>query len=163
MSLPVDEPWYQAAVALVRQRHADASDKLGRPMVQHFERVAQRLLDLFPQATPAQIQAALLHDAFEPGGFGEAQLLEAGISPQAIGMIRRITLPTDDRTYLQYAADLAASGDSQAVQVKLADNLDAIDLFSTIGTAQALARVREQYLPSRAILLGALAGQGRQV
>lgn len=154
--LPTQQPWYQAAWALVLERHTDHRDKLDRPMVEHFARVAARLLALYPAATPAQVQAALLHDAFEPGGYPEDELQRRGVLPDAIRMIRRITLPTDARTYLQYAADLAATNDVEAVQVKLADNLDAIDLFSTIGTPEALQRVQKQYLPSKAVLTSVL-------
>lgn len=156
MSLPADAGWYRAALALVEERHAGRIDLLGRPIVEHFERVAARLIDRFPDATPAQIQAALLHDAFEPGGYPREELARRGIHDDAIRMIRRITLPTDGRTYLQYAADLAATGDIEAVQVKLADNLDAIELFTTIGTAEALRRVEKQYLPSKAVLSSVL-------
>ncbi len=155
-ALPTQAPWYRAALALVVERHAQQVDKLGRPMVEHFERVARRLVAMVPDATPAQVQAALLHDAFEPGGVDPAELERRGVLDGAIRIIRRITLPTDGRTYLQYAADLAASGDVEAVQVKLADNLDAIELFTTIGTDEALGRVQRQYLPSKAILSSVL-------
>ena len=124
MELPRQEGWYRAAWALVLERHADGTDKLGRPMIEHFERVAQRLLDQFPQASPAQIQAALLHDALEPGGFEPDKLRERGVFDDAIRMIERISLPKDGRTYLQYAADLAASGDLEAVAVGLHEALD---------------------------------------
>ena len=152
MNIDPSNPAYAGAFMLIERRHAGEQDKLGRPMADHFPRVARRLIDRFPAATQAQIQAALLHDAFEPGGYTASELTAHGITDEAIRMIRGITLPVDARTYLQYAADLAASGDTEAVMVKLADNLDAIDLFTAIGTPEALSRVQRQYLPSKAIL-----------
>lgn len=149
-------PWYRAAWALVLARHGADVDRLGRPSAEHFVRVANRLTAMFPQATPAQIQAALLHDAFEPGGCSAADLRTAGIAEAAIRMIEAITLPRDGRSYLRYSQDLAASGDLQAIQVKLADNADALDLFGGLGTAEGRARVEAQYLPARAAMLAGL-------
>jgi 2-methyl-3-hydroxypyridine 5-carboxylic acid dioxygenase len=148
--------WYRAAWSLVLQRHHGKLDKLGRPAEEHFIRVANRLLTMFPQANPAQVQAALLHDALEPGALTDQELREAGIAERAVDMIRRISLPQDGRSYLQYAKDLAASGDVEAVAVKLADNADALDLFGAIGTAEAKERIEKQYLPSRAALRAGL-------
>lgn len=152
----VPTAWYQAAWRLVLEKHQGKTDPLGRPYEEHFIRVTRRLLGMFPQATPAQIQAALLHDALEPGGYSVETLRERGISAEAIRMIQRITLPTDGRSYLQYSQDLAASGDVEAIQVKLADNADAFELFAGIGTPEALARIENQYKPSRAAMQAGL-------
>ncbi len=147
-----NEPWYAAAWALVQRRHGAASDRLGRPMVEHFRRVARILGQMFPHASRSQVEAALLHDAFEPGGFEAAELEQAGITPEALGIIRRITLPTDGRSYLEYSRDLAASGDIAALEVKLADNADAFALFGALGGEEGERRIREQYVPSREIM-----------
>lgn len=151
-----DAPWYRAAWALVLRRHAGKLDKLGRPAEEHFTRVANRLISFFPQANPAQIQAALLHDALEPGAFTAEDLRGAGISERAISVIQKISLPQDGRSYIQYSQDLAATGDVEALQVKLADNADAFELFATIGTAEAKLRIEQQYVPSRRIMRAGL-------
>ena len=44
-------------------------------------------------------------------------------------VIERITLAADGREYLEYSCGLARSGDTAAIEVKLADNLDAVDVF----------------------------------
>jgi (p)ppGpp synthase/HD superfamily hydrolase len=144
------------ALAFVQIRHAGKFDPLGQPVSQHFVRVADRLVQLFPAATPAQIVAALLHDALEPGQGTIEDLHASGIDPRAIELIARITLPTDGRDYLTYISDLVATGDREAIEVKLADNLDALDIFPRIGTPEALDLVENRYKPSRKIMLTAL-------
>lgn len=140
--------WYTTAWALIEARHADKVDRLQRPSSEHFPRVMLRLLTLNPHASTDQLQAALLHDALEPGHYTESELLDKGVLPRAVQMIQRISLPQDDRTYLQYIEDLAASDDAEAKEVKLADNYDAYDLFLLVGSLEGIERVRTQYHPS---------------
>lgn len=151
-----DLPWYKLAWELVLQRHQGHKDRLDRPMEEHFIRVSNRLMRMFPQSNPAQLQAALLHDALEPGGYTEEQLQSAGVTTEALRIIRNITLPTDDQSYLDYARDLAKSGDRAAIQVKLADNQDAVDLFTAVGGEEGKRRIQDQYKPSITILVQAL-------
>jgi (p)ppGpp synthase/HD superfamily hydrolase len=150
-----DQQWYGAALAFVRSRHQGRLDALGAPYYQHFERVAHRLVRLFPNATRGQIEAALLHDVMEPADV-PVDLTSLDLDSEAARIIARITLPTDGRSYLQYAADLAASGDVAAIQVKLADNLDATEFYSTRPDPSAQHLVLEQYDPTRRILQDAL-------
>lgn len=155
MTAAQEKRWFRAAMAFVRVRHGDRQDALGAPYYRHFERVAERLIRLFPAATRGQIEAALLHDLLEPGG-DPVDLAALDLDPEAVRIIRLITLPTDGRSYLQYAADLAASGDVPAIQVKLADNLDATEFYSTRAEAAAQRMMLDQYDPTRRILQNAL-------
>lgn len=152
-----DRPAYARALALVHQRHAGQLDPAGLPKPEHFERVAARLVRLFPAATDAQLQAALLHDVFEPGGLERQHLLNAGIAHEALRIVERITLPGDGSDYLEYACGLAMGGDIAAIQVKLADNLDAVDLLLANGGPAARKLLQTCYWPSSAVLLNALA------
>lgn len=149
-------PMYRMAAALVQERHAGQLDPAGLPKQEHFERVAARLLRLFPYATDAQLQAALLHDAFEPDGVPRERLVAIGIDEQALRMIERITLPVDGREYLEYSCALARSGDTAAIEVKLADNLDAVDLLRAEGGPPSRSLLDARYLPSCAVLLNGL-------
>lgn len=153
------EDWYIQTLGLVKQRHEGAQDRMGRPYYQHFERVADRLLQSVPEACRAQVQAALLHDAFEPGKsqVSADELRRAGIDEEAVRILQRITLPTDGRSYLQYIADLAASRDIAAIQVKLADNADAIANHTADGSEELKRTLEQTYLPSRRMLQQALA------
>lgn len=155
------EPWYQAALALVKERHNRRLDEKGQPYFQHFVRVADRLLARFPQASRAQVEAALLHDVLEDEGATADPLLERGIERAAICLIERITLPKDGRSYAQYVEDLIATGDIAAVQVKLADNLDALDVYGARSDPEALELMVERYRPAYARLEAAVtAGAG---
>jgi (p)ppGpp synthase/HD superfamily hydrolase len=153
------EPWYQATLAFVQKRHEGKVDKLGWPYYQHFERVADRLVRLFPDASQAQVQAALLHDALEPEECSAEELRTEGVTPDAITIIRRISLPQDGRTYLEYVRDLIASGDVSAVQVKLADNLDAVEFYSTRTDPESKHILETRYEPSRKMLQEGLSGK----
>jgi (p)ppGpp synthase/HD superfamily hydrolase len=146
------ELWYQSTLAFVLKRHHGKVDTLGWPYYQHFERVADRLIRLFPDATQAQVQAALLHDALEPDGCSVEELKAEGIVPEAIAIIRRISLPQDGRTYLEYVKDLVATKDVAAVQVKLADNLDAVEFYSTRTDPDSKHILETRYEPSRKLL-----------
>jgi (p)ppGpp synthase/HD superfamily hydrolase len=156
MSSRKDEAWYQSTLALVQERHSGKVDKLGWPYYQHFERVADRLVRLFPGATPAQVQAALLHDALEPGESSVEQLRQRGITSEAVELIDKIKLPTDGRAYLQYIRELVETGDIFAIQVKLADNLDAFEFYSTRTDDESKRILENQYDPARKMLQAGL-------
>jgi len=146
------EAWYKSTLAYVQKRHHGKTDKLGWPYYQHFERVADRLIRLFPEASQAQVQAALLHDALEPGESSIEELQSAGIDPEAIAIIKRISLPQDGRSYLEYVKDLVDTRDVAAVQVKLADNLDAVEFYSTRTDPSSKHLLDTRYEPSRKML-----------
>jgi (p)ppGpp synthase/HD superfamily hydrolase len=150
------EAFYATALTLVKRRHPGTLDRLGRPAFEHFVRVARTLAHLEPAASRAQLEAALLHDAFEPGGYTERELLAAGLQPRALAIIHLVTLPTDGRPYQAYIDGLCASGDLPAIQVKLADNLDAFETFTALGAPASLALLAQQYVPARRALEEAL-------
>jgi (p)ppGpp synthase/HD superfamily hydrolase len=154
------ESWYKSTLAFVRKRHHGKVDKLGWPYYQHFERVADRLIRLFPEASQAQVQAALLHDALEPEESSIEELQAAGIVPEAIAIIRLISLPQDGRTYLEYVRDLVNARDVAAVQVKLADNLDAVEFYSTRTDQDSKHILETRYEPSRKLLQKGLSPEG---
>lgn len=152
-----DQDWYKETVEFVRQRHVGKTDKLGWPYYEHFTKVAERLVRLFPEATRSQIEAALLHDALEPGNCTVEDLEARGYGEDTIRILQRITLPTDDRPYQAYIEGLVATGDLAAVQVKLADNLDAYEFYSTRPDELAKRMLRERFEPARRALQDALA------
>lgn len=165
-----DAPWYRALLAAVHAQQAGVTDRLGRPWAQHFERVALRTLFRNPAAPRAQIEAALLHDAFMDRGGGGPMLAALDIGPQAIEMIRLTTPPPDAdfyrdfesigpaecARYLDYVRALAASGHRLAVEMKLADITDTIDACRTGATPVLIDQYRHRYEPSRRVLEAAL-------
>ena len=156
MSGILDEPWYRSALAFVQRRHEGKLDKAGKPYYQHFERVSDSVRRMFPHATRSQIEAALLHDALEPNGCSVEEMRKAGIQAESIAIIRRITLPTDGRSYLKYVEDLVASGDVKAIEVKLCDNIEAYNSYKDATDPAGQSLFKERYVPSRRMMEEAL-------
>jgi len=150
----LDEPWYRDTLALARRLHAGQVDKVGRPKAEHVERVARRLVALFPDATAEQVQAALLHDTLEDCDTTSVRLVLDGIGPEVVELVERLT-HQPGTPYLDYIRALAASGDIGAIRVKLADNLD--NACPSRPDFQGRERLMtEKYIPARAILEAAL-------
>jgi (p)ppGpp synthase/HD superfamily hydrolase len=149
-----DLPWYRDTLALARRLHAGQVDKVGQPKVEHVERVARRLVELFPDATADQVQAALLHDTLEDCDTTPVRLVLDGIEPEVVELVERLT-HQPGVPYLDYIRALAASGDIGAIRVMLADNLDNADPERPDfpGRERLMA---EKYIPARAILETAL-------
>ncbi len=149
---------YFDALAIAKVRHKGKLDDFGAPYHQHFERVAAKLLEFFPLATDSQIQAALLHDVFEPDmPYTDSYLLDHGVSLRAIEIIRRITLPFEPFGYLDYVRCLVDSDDREAIQVKYADNADALEYFPKLDAGDARRNlIADRYEPTRTMLAQAL-------
>ena len=170
MSLIPDAAWYRTLLAAVQAQQAGVVDRLGRPWAQHFERVALRTLFRNPAASRAQIEAALLHDAYMDRGGGAAMLAALGVGPEAAAIIRITTPPPDAdyyrdferigpaecERYLDYIRGLAASGEWAAVEMKLADITDTIDACRAGATPVLSQQFHGRYEPSRRILEAAL-------
>ncbi|CAO3404409.1 HD domain-containing protein [Azospirillum sp. 11R-A] len=152
-----DEIWFRETLEFARTLHHGQVDKAGAPYWLHLERVARRLIERFPDATKAQLQAALLHDAIEDAGATADDLRDAGIEEEAIAAIRLVSRNLDpDGTYLEWIGRIAASGNVTAIRVKLADNLDNSDPARVAAIAAGPRMVAEKYAPARAILERAL-------
>lgn len=170
MSAVPDALWYRDALAAVQAQQAGVSDYLGRPWAEHFERVALRLVFRNPLATRHQVTAALLHDVFMERGGGWDLLRRLGVDGRAVAIIERTTPPPDadyfrkfeligpaeTATYLDYMRALAASGDREAIEMKLADISDTIDACRQGATDLLVGQFHDRYEPSRRILEGAL-------
>ncbi|MBK1838880.1 HD domain-containing protein [Azospirillum sp. YIM B02556] len=152
-----DSVWFRETLEFAKTLHHGQVDKAGAPYWLHLERVARRLAERFPDATKAQLQAALLHDAIEDAGATADDLRRAGIEEEAIAAIRLVSRNLDpDGTYLEWIGRIAASGNVTAIRVKLADNLDNSDPARAAAIAAGPRMVAEKYAPARAILERAL-------
>ena len=170
MTLVPDAAWYGTLLAAVGAQQSGVVDRVGRPWAQHFERVALRTLFRNPAAPRAQLEAALLHDAFMDRGGGEAMLRSLEVGPEAVDMIRITTPPPDAdffrdfeaigpaecERYLDYVRGLAGSGHRLAIETKLADITDTIDACRAGATPVLIGQFRNRYEPSRRILEAAL-------
>ncbi|WP_391349811.1 hypothetical protein [Azospirillum sp. A23] len=124
----------------------------------HLERVAHRLVERFPDATKAQVQAALLHDAVEDTGVTAEELRAAGIEEEAISAVQLVSRNLDRAgSYLDWIERIASSGNITAIRVKIADNLDNSDPVRVAALLAGPRMVAERYAPARAVLERALA------
>ena len=170
MSLVPAADWYVTLLAAVQEQQAGVTDRIGRPWAQHFERVALRTLFRNPAAPQAQLEAALLHDAFMDRGGGLPMLTDLGVTHDAIEIIRLTTPPADAdyyrafevigpaecERYLDYVRRLVASGHRLAIEMKLADISDTIDACRAGATAVLVGQYTDRYEPSRRLLEAAL-------
>ncbi len=145
--------WFVQTLAFARAAHVGQVDKAGRPYVEHVERVARRLVQLFPDATREQVQAALLHDVIEDTTttLHDVRVL---FGTHVAAIVAALTKPPG-RVYADYIADLVASGNVDALRVKLADNLENSDPNRPHPNQGRM--IRERYAPARALLELALA------
>jgi (p)ppGpp synthase/HD superfamily hydrolase len=150
----LDEPWYQNALALATTLHAGQLDKAGQPYIEHLKRVAHILVEQFPNATPTEVQAALLHDSLEDTEATPESLTLSGIAPEVIAVVQHLTR-TDKRPYLTWIEQLAATGDVGVLRVKLADNLHNSDPRREHPKREQMMRTK--YEPAQEILRRALA------
>lgn len=149
--------WFREALEFAKILHHGQVDKAGAPYWMHLERVAHRLVERFPDATKAQLQAALLHDAMEDAGVTADDLRGAGIEEDAIVAIQLVSRNLDpDGPYLDWIRRIVASGNVTAIRVKLVDNLDNSDPVRVAALAAGPRMVAEKYAPARAILEQAL-------
>lgn len=169
-SLVPDAIWYRDLLAAVQTQQAGVTDRVGRPWAQHFERVALRTMFRNPSASRAQIEAALLHDAFMDRGGGAEMLSSLNVGDEAIEMIRITTPPPDAdfyrefeaigpaecARYLDYVQSLSVSGNKPAIEMKLADITDTIDACRAGATVILVDQYHQRYEPSRRILEAAL-------
>ncbi|WP_395457700.1 HD domain-containing protein (plasmid) [Azospirillum melinis] len=152
-----DTVWFRDTLEFAKTLHQGQLDKAGAPYWKHLERVAHRLIERFPDATKAQLQAALLHDAIEDAGVTADDLRAAGVEEEAIAAIRLVSRNLDpEGSYLDWIGRIAASGNVTAIRVKLADNLDNSDPARVAAIAAGPRMVAEKYAPARAILEQAL-------
>lgn len=166
MALADMDPRFGELIEVVAGMHEGVVDPLGRPRYEHFERVAQLLLDRNPDASKDEIEAALLHDVITHPAGGVPLLEKLSASPETIDILKRITPPSnakyytdienftreDNEAYLAYIRDLIASGHNGAIAVKLADIEDTVSYLKAIGSETTLKQLERQYEPSRQLL-----------
>jgi len=102
----------EIALSLAINKHRGQRDSDGAPYVLHLIRVMMRCGD--PQAK----QAGVLHDILEDTQTNVQELVLAGIDPQVIEAVKRLT-HAPSIPYVQYIESL--SSDPIATEVKLAD------------------------------------------
>ena len=105
----------ETARAIAVIKHAGQTDKQGKPYIDHPLRVCASLED------PGLKIVAMLHDTLEDTATSPRELIDAGIDPVYVDMVR--TLTRDKRvSYLEYIRSLLSH--PEVIPVKLADIRD---------------------------------------
>jgi (p)ppGpp synthase/HD superfamily hydrolase len=112
-------PTIDETIAFIKQAHAGQKDKSGRDYFYHPIAVMQRL----PEDADVEVRlAALLHDVIEDTPYTRAQLAEMGYSVRTLDIVDLVTHAEDDtRPYAARIQAIIASGNRDAIQVKVAD------------------------------------------
>jgi len=139
----------ERALELATRRHAGQRDKAGQPYLLHLLRVMQQV-----EGDIAK-QAAVLHDVLEDTPAPADELLEAGIDPRAVAVVKRLTRGEGD-SYAEYVERVAE--DPLARQIKMADlndnyRLDRVILRDGEKRETDLRRI-ERYILSHQYLAG---------
>lgn len=138
----------ERAIEIAAAAHAGQVDKAGDPYILHPLRVMLRM------QSPSERMAAVLHDVVEDTSVSLDELAVEGFPEEVLNAVEALTKrPGESR--LQAAARAAAH--PVALQVKLADNAENMDLGRIAQpTEKDFARLRE-YEAVRALLLAACA------
>lgn len=145
------EPWYLETLAIARELHVGQTDAAGGLKADHVERAAHNLVAMFPDASRAEVQAALLHDTIEDTDATWDSLAQRGIPHIVLDVVSFLTHDKEGIPYLDYVRSIVEMGGISATRVKLADNMDNLsrDRPDYPGRAK---REQEKYLPARRIL-----------
>lgn len=139
------------AESLARHAHRNQTDKAGKPVIEHIERVVANLLRRWPDATNDEIAAGWLHDVIEDTEWDAPLLIKAGVSAGAVAIVQEVSRPAGS-TYLAWIQTLAALGSIGAVRVKLADNEDNRSPERAAAVPNGESMLRQRYLPAQALL-----------
>ena len=113
------------AATYAAEAHKGQTDHSGAPYIQHPARVAANLKKIAPDIHEDVIMAAWLHDVIEDCNRNERDFRDFGFSRRTIDAVLDVTKPDDDpRNYEEVIDDLIATGNRDAILVKIADNMD---------------------------------------
>ncbi len=112
-------PTIDETITFIRQAHAGQTDRSGADYAEHPIAVMRRL----PAGVDDAVRhAALLHDVIEDTAWTRADLQRMGYSERVLAAVELVTHTAEDtRPYAVRIAGLIASGNTDALEVKLAD------------------------------------------
>jgi (p)ppGpp synthase/HD superfamily hydrolase len=120
-SEPVPHPDLGDSIEIMRKAHEGQIDKSGRPYYLHPLRVTMRLA----RGTSAERHAALLHDVVEDTTLTLQDLRALGYSERVLELVDILTRrKPSGESHRAYLERIVASGDREALRVKLADLYD---------------------------------------
>ncbi|MDP9072659.1 MAG: HD domain-containing protein [Actinomycetota bacterium] len=137
------------AISLARRAHEGATDKAGRPYIEHPLRVMERLRSDSP-VEESVLMAAILHDVIEDTDVSAEALLAAGCPLEAVEAVVALTKRPEE-SYHDFLRRL--SPNPIARRIKLADIEDNADEARLTLLPQArAAELRAKYHRARLLL-----------
>lgn len=137
----------EKTIEFIKKAHEGQVDKAGLPYYTHPIRV----MNLLPEdASLEEKLVALLHDVIEDTHLEAHDLYEAGYSETIINAVRIITRYDDTKhlTYQEWIDFIISTGNTIAMRVKLADNLDNMseDRIDKLPNEELKERVRSMII-----------------
>jgi (p)ppGpp synthase/HD superfamily hydrolase len=135
------------AIELAMEAHAGATDKAGRPYIEHPIRVMDEM------STDVERMIAILHDVVEDTTVTVDELLERGCPVDVVEAVEVLTKRSVEE-YEAFIERIRNSGNEHAVRVKLADISDNANekRLALLGPVEA-ERLRLKYSMARRLLL----------
>lgn len=118
-------PSLEETIAFITAAHAGQTDKGGQAYHLHPIAVMNRL----PEGADLDLKlAALLHDVLEDTAFDRQHLAAMGYSKRTLDAVEAVTqIDGDPRSYAEKIDAIIASGNRDAIQLKLADMSENMD------------------------------------
>ena len=132
----------QEAFELVEDIFKDKTDKGGHPYINHLIRVSSKMQD------KSKKTIALLHDIIEDTDITKEDLIKKGF-PTTIANAVYILSRQEGESYSNFINRIAESNNMSAIEVKLADLEDNMDINRISNpTEKDHDRVKKRYKPS---------------
>jgi (p)ppGpp synthase/HD superfamily hydrolase len=112
----------EETIEFVRSVHGGQLDRAGKEYWLHPVAVAV----LLPEPTEEEVLIALLHDVVEDTSVTLEDLRSMGYSDAVVDAVSLLTRPRGT-PYADWIGEIAASGNTQAIRVKIADNSHNLD------------------------------------
>ena len=133
------------ALAIAFEAHKNQSDKAGHPYILHPLHIADQMKGEFA------VCVALLHDVVEDSGMTFEKLSDEGIPATVIAALKILT-HDQSVPYMDYIKNIKESGNSLAINIKLADLRHNSDLSRLDNIDERMIQRYFKYMEAMAIL-----------
>lgn len=152
MMKEISMPSIEDTIAFIQKAHEGQVDKSGVPYWKHPLSVMRRLP---AEASDDERHAALLHDVLEDTAYTAEDLRASGYNEAVIATVLLLSRPPG-LTYVEWIRTIAASGNTAAIRIKIADNEDNSDPARIASLPLNEQGIVRRYERSLAILRAAL-------
>ena len=132
----------EQAFELAEELFKDKTDKGGHPYINHLLRVSSKVKGKTAKTV------ALLHDVIEDTNTTKEDLIKMGFSEEVVGAVY-ILSRQENETYNEFILRIIESNNPIAINVKIADLEDNMDLSRISDVTQKdIDRVNKRYKPA---------------